>query len=143
MDHELAKQLKDAGFPQLGNGKYVGNVGNINNKALKPGDVFGIAQEDFFYIPTLSELIEAVGTDGDKPIFKFLSNHCKRTNDLLPTPNGKIDMSKHGRWNARARTNEHKEDSKKWKSVNGWGHTPEEAVAKLCLELHKDRGLHQ
>jgi len=58
--HELALELKNAGFPQQGDGKYVGNVGNISGQ-IEPGEVFGIAQEDFFYIPTLSELIEACG----------------------------------------------------------------------------------
>ena len=61
MEYETAKELKDNGFPHKGNGQYIGNVGNINHDAIKPGEVFGIAQEDFCYIPTLEELIEACG----------------------------------------------------------------------------------
>ena len=47
MNYELAKQLKDAGFPQEGEGKYFGMV-DVNAR---------------HYIPTLSELIEACGDD--------------------------------------------------------------------------------
>ena len=49
MDYELAKQLKDAGFPQherLG-------IGN--------GDIFINGKYGLMYVPTLSELIEACG----------------------------------------------------------------------------------
>lgn len=61
MTYELAKELKDAGFSQTGNGLWSGNVGKINLESILPGEVFGIAQEDFVYLPTLSELIEACG----------------------------------------------------------------------------------
>jgi hypothetical protein len=50
MDYELAKQLKDAGFPQEGD-----RPGDM----VSGGDVLG----ERVYYPTLSELIEACGMD--------------------------------------------------------------------------------
>ena len=50
MDYELAKRLKDAGFLQHGTGKRVGNPEQIVAR-----------REDFAYVPTLDELIEACG----------------------------------------------------------------------------------
>lgn len=51
MTYELAKQLKDAGFPQ----KITAGAGDGH---LFQDEVYGIA-----YAPTLSELIEACGQD--------------------------------------------------------------------------------
>ena len=50
MKYELAKELRDAGFPQTGNGKSVG-----------PPDALVMRRADGVYSPTLSELIEACG----------------------------------------------------------------------------------
>lgn len=51
VDYELAKKLKDAGFPQEGEGKIRDEVGRVHS-----------ANDDFTaYLPTLSELIEACG----------------------------------------------------------------------------------
>lgn len=50
MEYELARQLKDAGFPQEGAGKRVAD----------PEKIFA-TREDFAYVPTLDELIEACG----------------------------------------------------------------------------------
>ena len=47
MDYTLAKQLKDAGFPQEGNGQLV-SVADVRNHI-----------SGMFYEPTLSELVEA------------------------------------------------------------------------------------
>lgn len=55
MNYELAKKLKEAGFPQKG--IYEGttyNLSDIKKVGVNIGDV---------YIPTLSELIEACGDD--------------------------------------------------------------------------------
>ena len=47
---ELAKQLKDAGFPQAGDGKWIG-----------PADSLVWRSADRVYVPTLEELIGALG----------------------------------------------------------------------------------
>ena len=74
MKYELAKQLKEAGFPQgcTGNGYFVDNQG----VEYKGGEHW----KQFNYVPTLSELIEACGeyfyslrrdyrADNGKPFF--------------------------------------------------------------------------
>lgn len=48
MKYELAKELRDAGFPQTGNGKSVG-----------PPDALVMRRGDGVYSPTLSELVNA------------------------------------------------------------------------------------
>lgn len=57
MNYSLAKQLKDAGFPQYGAGYFIGMSNRIiGNSAM--------ILQDFpqaCYIPTLEELIEACG----------------------------------------------------------------------------------
>src|ERR1700712_1310992 len=50
MEYELAEQLRDAGFPQGGNGKWLG-----------PSDKIVWRRGDRAYVPTLEELIEACG----------------------------------------------------------------------------------
>jgi hypothetical protein len=50
MDYKLAKELKDAGFPQGGNGTWV-----------YPLTALMIRSSDRVYAPTLEELIEALG----------------------------------------------------------------------------------
>ena len=84
MDYELAKALKDAGFPQSGDSQ------------LWFSDV---------YIPTLSEIIEACGED-----FGSLT---------------KVVYDSVDKWECRDRTG----------YIEIVEHTPEEAVAKLWLEL--------
>lgn len=53
ISYELAKKLKDAGFPQKGKGEF---LESLNDEC----DVCGF---HVAYIPTLSELIEALGKD--------------------------------------------------------------------------------
>jgi hypothetical protein len=52
MNYELAKQLKDIGFPQGGDGKWIGSP-----------DALVWRNDDRAYVPTLEELIEACGHD--------------------------------------------------------------------------------
>lgn len=52
MDYPLAKALKDAGFPQEGRGW----------RAVDPDKIVA-RRDDFAYVPTLQELIEACGED--------------------------------------------------------------------------------
>lgn len=121
MDYELAKQLKDAGFPQ-------GRQG-VDDGYLHDGDLIG--DDDLPYVPTLSELIEACG----ERILGF-SMTCH------------LDDSKETKWCADSRTEpcycdrceEKLKENPDYFNVN-WkyeeGKTPEEAVAKLWLELNK------
>ena len=51
MNYKLAKELKDAGFPQKGRGWHIDPLGHLTNQVGEPR------------IPTLSELIEACGED--------------------------------------------------------------------------------
>ena len=51
MNYELAKRLKDAGFPQGGDGVWDGGNGTI------------ATQKSMVYVPTLSELLEACGDE--------------------------------------------------------------------------------
>jgi hypothetical protein len=50
MNYDLAKQLKDAGFPQEGRGRRIGPPANLTWKT-----------SDLAYQPTLEELIAACG----------------------------------------------------------------------------------
>lgn len=58
IDYKLAKQLKDAGFPQIENPVTISPSGLRTTSTLD------------HYVPTLSELIEACGTG-----FIYLSRH--------------------------------------------------------------------
>lgn len=51
LTYELAEELKDAGFPQEGNGEYVEDVGNYDEMGMTV----------VTYAPTLTELIAACG----------------------------------------------------------------------------------
>lgn len=105
LTYEQCKSLKDAGFPQKGEGQYVGNVALIKPEDFSPDGVVGIAQEDFAYLPTLSELIEACGTD----FFKLIRQHAGGEHD----------------WYAGDETNK----------LYAFGSTPIEAVCNLFLAL--------
>ncbi len=59
MTYELAKQLKDAGFPQ--------------HQSMENGDYFTGQEELYASNPTLSELIEACG-DGFRTLDRFREN---------------------------------------------------------------------
>ena len=120
MNYELAKKLKDAGWPQPD--KKGDNYGGKSNEGYSPDGVkidyseeFGWTaskMSDYFpeiiYVPILSELIEA----------------CTKL-----TKDGDFHLeAMHGRWGA----------STCWKEKDDWenGNTPEEAVAYLWLELN-------
>jgi len=107
MNYELAKKLKDAGFPQ--NGKVV------NKKAFTfdgVGKEYAIEDTDeVFYFPTLSELIEACG-DG----FNVLIRSTFLTKGVKP---------------------EFRASSGSGGAPSSEGKTPEEAVALLYLKLHE------
>jgi len=111
MNYELAKQLKDAGFPQkYSNGKRFWMYDSSDDdytKIIHDGNIDNaLDDEQLFYIPTLSELIDTCGDN-----FVALS---KMGEDWYCAENGVP---------VRLIANESK--------------TPEEAVAKLWLALNK------
>ena len=99
MNYELIKKLKDAGFPV----------------ETRPADNTDVSNGTHYFIPTLSELIEACG-EGLDSMFRIgeLSQHGKKIFDKG--------------WYARNGDD----------SIDGTGATPEEAVANLWLAL-KDK----
>lgn len=102
MNYELAKQLKDAGFSQKG----AGRVASSNTPFVKGNKIDYV--DEHFYIPTLSELIEACGD-------RFLE----------------LALLDNGKWYAaggEGRVYHHE--------MNNFS-TPEIAVANLWLELNK------
>jgi len=118
MNYELAKQLKDAGFPQR-------SVDMVSEKNIFPDECstgYGFKLDDKCYKPTIEELIEACGEDfnyleryggGDRWIcVKWKPYRFECTDGL--TRKGCL-----------------------WEEQSPWGYTPTEAVAKLWLELNK------
>lgn len=121
MKYELAKQLKDAGFPQEikegrvwsyfenGRGPWRGSHWEAN----RPNESHG---SDWIYSPTLSELIEVCGEQ------------------LLVMKKGTYFGEKG--WLVGQDSLENLNDSTSWE-VKAFGSTLIEAVAKLWLELNK------
>lgn len=106
MNYELAKQLKEAGFPQKGKG-------HISSKG-KEFKYEHIAYGDDLYFPTLSELIEVCG-DRFGSLMRWSQD---------------LSKFKKREWLASEEIDFGCKES---------GSTPEEAVAKLWLELNKKR----
>lgn len=107
MEYTLAKELKDAGFPQ----KY--GETRLGRWVAPDGSRLGIIHSgddarSACYLPTLSELIEACGERFDSLVL-----HEKIANDG-------------GYWEATGD-----------EYFNDTGPTPEEAVARLWLSLNK------
>ena len=66
MDYALAKALKDAGFPQTGNGTRV-----------PPPHKIVARRDDFAYVPTLEELIEACAPSDNMSLhFDVFGAYC-------------------------------------------------------------------
>lgn len=111
--YELAVKLKEAGFPQYGNGQ------------LAPTPQ-GLTEKDIAYIPTLSELIEACdGKWGQR--FRWLGNektHWSAQARPMHPKSNKYPDSPIDSWKGN-------------KDVKAIGKTPEEAVARLYLALQK------
>jgi len=119
--YELALKLKEAGFPQYGDGNYHDSPSYIkkleyaiNNKTMlsriSPDD-------DMIYLPTLSELIEECGDRFDELIrLKHKEDTYKYSAYSYPCE----ECGYEGLYTGR-------------------GSTPEEAVAQLYLELNRDK----
>lgn len=111
IDYELAKELKDNGFPQRGKnfeayylnaGEYTGAIVDATMYINETDDYW---EAKLIIIPTLSELIDACGND-----------FCC------------LDRFEDDTFGAYIRNDI---------GTNGLGSTPEEAVAKLWLVLNK------
>ena len=125
MNYELAKQLKDAGFPQFGNGFALipDNipVGDGTPEEIEEDGTMTVIDwqnyiyntslhsEEMMYQPTLSELIEACGDE-----FGELQRDKDAVGDV-------IFIAIH----------------RSIKDMAEYGKTPEEAVAKLWLKLNE------
>lgn len=113
MDYKLAKQLKDAGFPQEGRDY-------LCPDSCKEPSMWH--DNHTVLLPTLSELIEACG-DGKRIV--------------LYGP-GTVDQ---GEWYWGPSETQwfvyYQYPGKGMKSEEGFGSSPEEAVARLWLELNK------
>lgn len=115
MTYELAKQLKDAGFEMMQEPvDYSNGKPNREQMRLTNND------NDWFLLPTLSELIEACGDE---------------LNTLLKFDNFKNPYT----WVASTHSPcaNYFEDFKEDNCLFGEGSTPEEAVAKLWLTINK------
>ena len=108
MQYELAKELKDAGFPQL---DYSCILQDLEDVAIQDKNDSSV----WYYKPTLSELIEACGEN-------FELTDCFGV--LRDVESNKL-------WLARKHYGIEKPPEL------GDGATPEEAVAKLWLALNK------
>ena len=135
MTYELALKLKESGFPQNENGN--GYWYTKDSKVIYLGEKVDIL--DKCYIPTLSELIEAIGED----FLKLESfNNAKKGGKLewraYPTIKAGrvIKCEKCGSYRGTDHaTTEQGEPTRFWDSYDG--ETPEIAVANLYLELNK------
>jgi len=111
MNYKLAKQLKDAGFPQIGESdNYIKKDGRTHDEIIAEMNVavehqYVEIEESDCLVPTLSELIEACGEG-----FPFLT---KKGNVWVCCD----------------------PDSAKYNVITE-GKTPEEAVGKLYIKLN-------
>lgn len=117
--YELAKELKDAGFPTPSTGQIITDADMARGWHFKsiPND-----PGEWYYEPSLSELIEVCGEDFDRLEHEkdsaFLQGeHIKRNRFRA---DGYVQVEKNH-----------------WSTMSYLGSTPEEAVAKLWLALNK------
>lgn len=108
IDYQLASELKKAGFPQ--DDAYYGYV-KYDDEGIFLRYLDDEPRAPLAVAPNLSELIEKCG---DR--FKILAHE--------------LDTKSLNSWYAS-------DGTKLWKDDECWGMTPEEAVARLWLELNK------
>ncbi len=130
MTYELAKQIKDAGFPQ-GGGSYIEEDG-----AEVWLDEESFDYDSYCFEPTLEELIEAcskelISENLNTRITGFDRDSKKDTEHLF-----EIGWSGEA-WYADYSFYDSVAMDINGKVLEGWGKTPEVAVAKLWLALNK------
>lgn len=117
MNYELAKKLKDAGFPQrvTYSTEYTGaKAYTSDGELIEFDDGFWRNGSPIYYVPTLSELIDVCGED-----FRMLLLHTQYKKKLSEP------------WETIP-------NKKRRPEIKGCkGKTPEEAVANLWLVLNK------
>jgi len=109
MNYELAKELKEAGFPQEGKGEILLGWPTPTTNEYTRSTPIRKEPLDEVYVPTLEELIEACG------------------NSFCTLGRPRIDSNK---WTAYAYVIPHKDCI---------ASTPEEAVAKLFIALQTNK----
>ena len=112
MTYKKCKELKDAGFPQDGNNitSFQGEAETVYVNSIDSGS------NDYCYVPTLSELIEACG-EGFHSLHKVGLGFRADGRKVTDTPKDIAEWDK--------------------MSIIEIGLTPEEAVANLWLNLNK------
>jgi len=131
MKYEIAKQLKDAGYYKGREFQWRGNE-KLKKFPNKPYQAEG---QDAVYAPTLSELIEACGEEFES-LERYLPNKEDTYYTIYPEALGYL-------WHATSLGEERDMGDFVVRcesdccGKNGHGSTPEEAVAKLWLELNK------
>jgi hypothetical protein len=108
MTYELAKELKDVGFPQKD---------HVLSEDDGKGWPMDVPPYQWPYVPTLEELIEACGDTEDRfHLFSAADNN-------------------HQPWEAQWRLSDTFAGSHNW--MTGSGSTPTEAVARLYIALKR------
>lgn len=138
MNYELAKELKDAGFPQKGTSTFV-QQGEVYAYIASVSDMAKMKEDGTFelmpYVPSLSELIEAcveIIIEGND-----WKNSCQHYFELAINVNHSGSLEEIGKvseW--RASWIRGIDDGFEGQN-NYFGSTPEEAVARLWLALNK------
>lgn len=113
MTYELAKKLKDAGFPQVGKGYIELHWPPHKVESYTKSSPITPVWEEAIYFPTLSQLIEACG---DVSLFRY------KGQDKWQAEGGELKVNK--------------ETMQGGYALRVLGNTPEEAVAKLWLALN-------
>lgn len=122
ISYELALALKNAGFPQKGEGYFASKTGGTRLQSFGKKYQFGTLNtiEEVVYFTTLSELIEACGD-------KLILSNC--------------DEYKYEGWIAGTQIVGF-DDASAWintEELFGIGSSPEEAVANLYLKLNEKK----
>ena len=139
LSYKLAKQLKDAGFPQKHEygitvfdtqRKYYFHISNSDDydstgKTPFKNNISSGLDDRYIYIPTLSELIEACGG-----MFRTVGR------DRMENGNSWSDDNKIEKWEAVGWKEDPSIFSRNFGEYSAYGITPEEAVAKLWLKLN-------
>ena len=121
MNYELCKKLKDLGFPQK---RHYDTV-DLLPEPLADGSY---AKNDFIAIPTLSELIKECGPTKIAP--NLNTKDEKLVEHFFRLGVGDVWFADYEFYESTVINNETK------LPIVGWGSTPEEAVAKLWIEIN-------
>jgi hypothetical protein len=97
MDYALAKELKDAGFPQYGQSYFTTEDDNTRLHSLGQKYKFGSLSTDkeVVYFPTLDELIDACGDDFNSLTYSGSVNNLwwvyQRNNDFSTQGHSRVE----------------------------------------------------